>query len=249
MDLFINQLFPFHNTPSGSHTRNERLHSPENPSENAQQTNHQAPSPAVKRSHISPREQSPTVCTAYSPVEAFSHARAAVLESIGSLSIQTKRPSRNPTSSDPFSDDSDENLARKVRLELNFANAGTNRERRRIDKQLYALQVDQNRDVEGRRSLFNAAVLESRAHTLEAARESGDMREMLHLIRTQLTRDLGSLCNQALFDHPGARTEKTVLRYQKAIIAVVDRIVAACKANDKRLDKRLARKTFHRTLR
>jgi hypothetical protein len=249
MDLFINQLFPFHNISSDSHARDGRLHSTEKPSGNGQQTNYQVPSPALKRSHISPTKQSPTVYTAYSPVEAFSHARTAVLECIGSLSIQSKRPSGNPTSLDPFSDDSDENLARKVRLESNFADARTNRDRRRIDKQLYALQVDQNRDVERRRSFFNAAVLESRARTLEAARESGDMREMLHLIRTQLTRDLGSLCNQALFDHPGARTEKTVLRYQKAIIAVVDRIVAACKANDKRLDKRLARKTFHRTLR
>ncbi|KAI8629596.1 patatin-domain-containing protein [Xylariaceae sp. FL1651] len=74
---------------------------------------------------------------------------------------------------------------------------------------------------------YNPDMLEMRLRELDEARTNGDMRAMMHLIRTALSRDLGGMGNIDLYRHSYCGTKKLIERYVdsclQTITALVDR--------------------------
>ncbi|KAK7913990.1 patatin-domain-containing protein [Apiospora marii] len=74
---------------------------------------------------------------------------------------------------------------------------------------------------------YQPDLIESRLRDLDTARINADLRGMLHLIRTALSRDLGGMGNIDLYRHAYCGTKKLIERYVdstlQTIAAVVDR--------------------------
>ncbi|KAK3058046.1 Lipase 5 [Extremus antarcticus] len=138
-------------------------------------------------------------------------------------------------------------LARISRLLQDLDIARGYKEKHRIEKQLYALRFDAEDEARRRESLLDAELLRSRALRLEDALEVDDLARLLEMIRTELRRNLGGMCNPALYDSPGVPTERTVARYQKAVRDALNAIVAGCLRNDERIDKENARRVLDTT--
>ena len=137
--------------------------------------------------------------------------------------------------------------ARLSRLRDDLTKTTTPRLRRKIEKELYALQFDQDIEAERRAALFDVERVRSRLWTLESARDADDLPRMLSLIRNQVSRDLGGICNPKLYDRPGVRTQPVIDRYQKTVAEILDRIVAACRNDDSRLDKHMVEQQLGQT--
>ena len=76
-----------------------------------------------------------------------------------------------------------------------------------------------------------------RLQALEEALDADDLPLVLSILRAQLDRNVGNMCNQALSTEPGTETEKLIDYYQGTVAAALDRIVEACEQNDSRLSR------------
>lgn len=128
-------------------------------------------------------------------------------------------------------------LARKARLSRGFSEATTYKEKRRISKQLYELEFESDIEAQNRAGLFDAEIVKTHLCRLENALKRDNVTEMLSIVQNDISRDLGGICNPALYHHFGSKAEPLIDRYQKAVIAALQRIVAVCRAEDHRLDK------------
>ncbi|KAI1333862.1 patatin-domain-containing protein [Xylariaceae sp. FL0016] len=74
---------------------------------------------------------------------------------------------------------------------------------------------------------YNPDLLEMRLRELDDARTNSDLRAMMHIIRTALSRDLGGMGNMDLYRHSYCGTKKLIERYVdstlQTIAALVDR--------------------------
>ncbi|KAI0976853.1 acyl transferase/acyl hydrolase/lysophospholipase [Xylaria arbuscula] len=74
---------------------------------------------------------------------------------------------------------------------------------------------------------YNPDMLATRLRDLDDARAAGDVRAMMHLVRTALSRDLGGMGNIDLYRHSYCGTKKLIERYVdsalQTIAALVDR--------------------------
>lgn len=138
-------------------------------------------------------------------------------------------------------------LARKARLLREFSIARTYKEKRRISKQLYELEFDPDVEAEKRIGLFDVNVVTAHLCRLERALKADDVRVLLSIVQNDISRDLGGMCNPALYHHFGVKTDPLIDRYQKAAVAALQRLVAVCKAKDQRLDKREVKDVLQET--
>ncbi|PNP51756.1 hypothetical protein THARTR1_07525 [Trichoderma harzianum] len=69
---------------------------------------------------------------------------------------------------------------------------------------------------------YNAKLIEERLRALDEARESRDIRTMMHLIRTALSRDLGGMGNVDLYRHSYLGTKTLIERYVESTLETID---------------------------
>ncbi|PHH59186.1 hypothetical protein CDD81_3654 [Ophiocordyceps australis] len=100
---------------------------------------------------------------------------------------------------------------------------------------------------------YNPRLIEQRLEALNEARNSGGVRAMMHLIRTQLCRDLGGMGNVDLYTHSYTGTKKLIERYVDSALSAIDAVVVQS-ATQSDIDARdllegmlLARQSFGRT--
>ncbi|KID82553.1 Acyl transferase/acyl hydrolase/lysophospholipase [Metarhizium guizhouense ARSEF 977] len=73
---------------------------------------------------------------------------------------------------------------------------------------------------------YDFLLIQERLRALDDARLSRDIRSMMHLIRTELSRDLGGMGSVDLYRHSHAGTKKLIERYVESAIETIDAIVA-----------------------
>ncbi|PNY22502.1 Lipase 4 [Tolypocladium capitatum] len=73
---------------------------------------------------------------------------------------------------------------------------------------------------------YNGQLIEERLRALDDARLRCDIRSMMHLIRTALSRDLGGMGNVDLYRHSYVGTKKLIERYVESAIQTIDAVVA-----------------------
>ncbi|KAJ6437346.1 Patatin family phospholipase [Purpureocillium lavendulum] len=73
---------------------------------------------------------------------------------------------------------------------------------------------------------YNPQLLQRRLEALDDARLRCDIRAMMHLVRTALSRDLGGMGNVDLYRHSYVGTKKLIERYVESAIQTIDAIVA-----------------------
>jgi TAG lipase/steryl ester hydrolase/phospholipase A2/LPA acyltransferase len=72
---------------------------------------------------------------------------------------------------------------------------------------------------------FDAPLLEARLKLFDDARAAGDVRRMLYLVRTTLTRNLGNMGNVELYKHTHTGTKTLVEEYVNSAIATIHELV------------------------
>ncbi|CAJ2499698.1 Uu.00g025510.m01.CDS01 [Anthostomella pinea] len=72
---------------------------------------------------------------------------------------------------------------------------------------------------------YNPDLLEARLRELDRARTNCDMRAMMHLVRTALSRDLGGMGNIDLYRHSYCGTKKLIERYVDSTLQTITALV------------------------
>ncbi|KAI0536079.1 acyl transferase/acyl hydrolase/lysophospholipase [Xylaria digitata] len=72
---------------------------------------------------------------------------------------------------------------------------------------------------------YNPEILAARLKDLDEARVAGDVRAMMHLIRTALSRDLGGMGNIDLYRHSYCGTKKLIERYVDSALQTIASLV------------------------
>ncbi|OAA36834.1 Acyl transferase/acyl hydrolase/lysophospholipase [Metarhizium rileyi] len=80
-------------------------------------------------------------------------------------------------------------------------------------------------------SEYDFLLIQERLRALEDARHSNDLRSMMHLIRTELSRDLGGMGSVDLYRHSHAGTKKLIEQYVESAIETIDAIVTQSALN------------------
>ncbi|KAI0169432.1 patatin-domain-containing protein [Hypoxylon sp. FL1284] len=75
---------------------------------------------------------------------------------------------------------------------------------------------------------YNPDLLRARLRELDDARANCDMRAMMHLIRTSLSRDLGGMGNIDLYRHSHCGTKKLIERYVESTLQTIVTLVEKC---------------------
>jgi TAG lipase/steryl ester hydrolase/phospholipase A2/LPA acyltransferase len=68
---------------------------------------------------------------------------------------------------------------------------------------------------------YNHALLKARLEEVDNVRISCDVKEMVHLIRTSLTRDLGGMGDLRLYKHSHIGTKKLIERYNESVMQLL----------------------------
>ncbi|KAJ2974454.1 hypothetical protein NQ176_g6049 [Zarea fungicola] len=79
---------------------------------------------------------------------------------------------------------------------------------------------------------YNPCLIEERLTALEEARTNGDLRSMMHLIRTELSRDLGGMGNVDLYRHCYVGTKTLIERYVDSALQTIDAVVIHSAVNN-----------------
>ncbi|KAI1174448.1 acyl transferase/acyl hydrolase/lysophospholipase [Nemania sp. FL0916] len=72
---------------------------------------------------------------------------------------------------------------------------------------------------------YNPDILAMRLRDLDEARNAGDMRAMMHLVRTALSRDLGGMGNIDLYRHSYSGTKRLIERYVDSALQTITALV------------------------
>ncbi|KAL7796754.1 acyl transferase/acyl hydrolase/lysophospholipase [Trichoderma ceciliae] len=111
---------------------------------------------------------------------------------------------------------------RKSMLYLRMKSAETLKQWQAAAQELDGLEGndDWKQDVDS--GDYNPKLIEERLRALDEARESHDIRTMMHLIRTALSRDLGGMGNVDLYRHSYLGTKTLIERYVESTIETID---------------------------
>ena len=139
--------------------------------------------------------------------------------------------------SDGGFNNANERLARCTRLLEELRTATSWADYEASARELGELEDDEDWKNQELSALYDVERVKKRLHDLEKVYEYDNLPGMLHLIRTQLTRDLGCMSNPALFDQTRFGTKALIEQYTKTVEEVLQRIVTTCGRDDKRLDK------------
>ncbi|KAI9807925.1 MAG: hypothetical protein M1825_005231 [Sarcosagium campestre] len=102
---------------------------------------------------------------------------------------------------------------RKEILNVLLANASTYEEWRSCAEELDVLEGIEEWKAEPSSADYDAILVESRLKALDEARISCDVKRMLFLLRTSLTRELGGMGNVRLYRHSHVGTKNLIERY------------------------------------
>ncbi|KAF4594391.1 Lipase 4 [Ophiocordyceps camponoti-floridani] len=98
---------------------------------------------------------------------------------------------------------------------------------------------------------YQPRLIEQRLKALDEARQRCDIRAMMHLVRTTLSRDLGGMGDVDLYIHSYVGTKRLIERYVDSAIQTIDAIVARAAAVDDARDlldaMLLSRQSFGRS--
>lgn len=128
-------------------------------------------------------------------------------------------------------------LARRTRLEQELDGATCWRDYSSTARELVELQASQRWDQPERSEHFDEQCLNARLERLSKAQYFDDLPAMLRLVRTELTRDLGGMCDAGLQNKPNLLSKALIDRYIATVGELLDRILKACAMADPRLDK------------
>ncbi|KHN95480.1 Acyl transferase/acyl hydrolase/lysophospholipase [Metarhizium album ARSEF 1941] len=78
---------------------------------------------------------------------------------------------------------------------------------------------------------YDFLLIQERLRALDDARLGNDIRSMMHLIRTELSRDLGGMGSVDLYRHSHTGTKKLIERYVESAIETIDAIVTQSALN------------------
>jgi TAG lipase/steryl ester hydrolase/phospholipase A2/LPA acyltransferase len=96
-------------------------------------------------------------------------------------------------------------------------------------------------------------LIRSRLEKLKEAHRKGDMEEMVSLVRSGLTRDLGGMCNARLYQHTWSGTKTLIEEYTEVVKYTIERIAHYCDLADPLeverilVDMKAARQSFGNT--
>ena len=128
-----------------------------------------------------------------------------------------------------------ERLAKRTRLLQQLCNATGWTSYRAACIELDRLEDAQSWKETEPSELYDVDCLRGRLKRLSSAIDRDDVRGMVSLIRSELTRDLGGICNPALHQQSRMGTKYLIQHYMKTVEQVLDRIVRSCSVGDQRL--------------
>ncbi|KAL6888016.1 acyl transferase/acyl hydrolase/lysophospholipase [Trichoderma evansii] len=111
---------------------------------------------------------------------------------------------------------------RKNILYLRMKSAETLKQWQAAAQELDALEGNDDWKQDPDSGDYNPKLIEERLRALDEARESHDIRAMMHLIRTALSRDLGGMGNVDLYRHSYLGTKTLIERYVESTIETID---------------------------
>ncbi|KAM0262138.1 hypothetical protein ACHAQJ_001881 [Trichoderma viride] len=111
---------------------------------------------------------------------------------------------------------------RKNILYLRLKSAETLKQWQAAAQELDALEGNDDWKQDADSGDYNPKLIEERLRALDEARESHDIRTMMHLIRTALSRDLGGMGNVDLYRHSYLGTKTLIERYVESTIETID---------------------------
>lgn len=116
---------------------------------------------------------------------------------------------------------------RRQILCLRMRNADTHAQWEAAAKELDRLEGNDEwkQDDATPNEFYNPDLISQRLRELDAARESCDIRQMMYLIRTALSRDLGGMDSVDLYKHSYIGTKGLIERYVDSTLATIDTIV------------------------
>lgn len=114
---------------------------------------------------------------------------------------------------------------RKQILSARLQNAETHEQWETAAQELDALEANDHWKAEAYTGDYNPELIESRLKALDQARVNCDLRSMMHLIRTALSRDLGGMGNIDLYRHSYCGTKKLIERYVDSALQTIAALV------------------------
>lgn len=114
---------------------------------------------------------------------------------------------------------------RKKILHLRLENSLTVERWKATAKELDVLENNEAWKFESESSEFDARLIETRMKQLNQAREANDVKQMLGLIRTALSRDLGGMGNVRLYTHSYIGTKILIERYIDSTVSTIRTLV------------------------
>jgi TAG lipase/steryl ester hydrolase/phospholipase A2/LPA acyltransferase len=141
-------------------------------------------------------------------------------------------------------------------VEILFAclqNAKTSQEYREYARQLDILEGNHRWKYDEESDECNMRLIRSRLAKLKEAHRTGDMEEMVRLVRSDLTRDLGGMCNARLYQHTWSGTKTLIEEYTEVVKYTIERIAHYCDLADPLevekilVDMKAARQSFGNT--
>lgn len=114
---------------------------------------------------------------------------------------------------------------RKQVLSARLQSAGSYREWDAVAHELDILEGNEEWKADTSTGDYNPDLLEMRLRELDHARINCDIRAMMHLIRTALSRDLGGMGNIDLYRHCYCGTKKLIERYVESTLQTITTLV------------------------
>jgi TAG lipase/steryl ester hydrolase/phospholipase A2/LPA acyltransferase len=118
---------------------------------------------------------------------------------------------------------------RKQILSLRMKNADTREAWRSAAQQLDILEDNEAWKFDASSSDFDAELIEVRLKQLDDARTNCDVKMMVHLVRTALSRDLGGMGNIRLYKHSHVGTKDLIERYIDSTLATIKALLETSK--------------------
>ncbi|ODA79537.1 hypothetical protein RJ55_05131 [Drechmeria coniospora] len=115
---------------------------------------------------------------------------------------------------------------KRASLCLRMQTAETHRQWQAAAQELDALEGNDGWKNDDSSSDYNFPLIKERLRALDDARLRGDIRGMMHLLRTALSRDLGGMGNVNLYRHSYVGTKKLIERYVDSAMQTIDTVVA-----------------------
>ena len=118
---------------------------------------------------------------------------------------------------------------RRQILSLRMKNAETREQWRAAAQELDILEDNEAWKYDISSSDFDADLIEARLKSLDHARTNCDVKMMLHLVRTALSRDLGGMGNIRLYKHSHVGTKDLIERYIDSTLATIKALLETSK--------------------